>query len=172
MLVERLNTYRERNRKLPSHILFYRDGVSESQYGMVRDKELPQIRDACRIAGAPKINITLIVVGKRHHARFYPREAGDPMAKGSDDIAGKDQKSGQCQSCRAGIVIDTDVIVPKQFNFYLQSHDSFVGTAKPGHYVVIENESGYSGKDLQEVVSTPSLLKPILSPPSQGEHSS
>src|SRR4051794_26269261 len=73
---------------LPASILFYRDGVSESQYGMVYLEELPKIMDGCSAALASlKLNnktgitsnaewrpkLTLIVVTKRHHTRFYPR---------------------------------------------------------------------------------------------------
>lgn len=75
---------------LPDSILFYRDGVSESQYGMVLHEEKPQILQSCKnilkfyknttpamlLATAkwtPKL--TLVVVTKRHHARFYPQKA-------------------------------------------------------------------------------------------------
>ncbi len=83
MICERLTAYYPKNNnKLPSHILFYRDGVSESQYGMVKDEELPQIRDGflraaedLRIKENKLPQITLIVVGKRHHARFYVEPA-------------------------------------------------------------------------------------------------
>jgi hypothetical protein len=119
----------------PGHILFYRDGVSESQYGMVKDEELPQIEAACTEFGKSDNKpsweplITLIVAGKRHHARFYP------------DPAGKD-------NLRAASCMDSMVVAPDQFNFYLQSDDSPLGTARTGHYVVITNGSGYNAKEL------------------------
>lgn len=71
----------------PTHILFYRDGVSESQYGMVRHEELKHIKDGCLAyfktakdnvgLSIPKTfqwnpKVTLLVVMKRHHARFFP----------------------------------------------------------------------------------------------------
>ncbi|KAH9914769.1 argonaute-like protein [Epithele typhae] len=55
----------------PTRIIFYRDGVSEGEFQQVLDYELPQLKRACEAAGVqPKI--TVIVVGKRHHVRFFP----------------------------------------------------------------------------------------------------
>ena len=148
MIYERLEAYyrhqiapnRERN-VFPKHILFYRDGVSESQFGMVREKELLQIVSACHRIKATQAGlnwdipkITLLVVGKRHHARFYPMD--NPNV-----------------NLPSGLIVETKVVAPKQFNFYLQSHDSALGTARSSHYVVIENGSEYSARDLQEAVS-------------------
>ncbi|KAE8443761.1 hypothetical protein EG329_001355 [Mollisiaceae sp. DMI_Dod_QoI] len=109
----------------PKHILFYRDGVSESQYGMVYDEELSQIERGAEAAGKKRgitvrPAVTLIVVGKRHHTRFFPT-----YRPGNKPEAGK--------------------------NFYLQSHDSPIGTARSGHYVVIKNGSNYSLEQLQEI---------------------
>lgn len=39
-------------KKLPKRILFYRDGVSESQYDAVRQKEIPQLQRAYKLADA------------------------------------------------------------------------------------------------------------------------
>src|SRR4051794_15098103 len=76
-------------KRLPGKVLFYRDGVSESQYGMVKFEDLPQISQGCAAALATlkadkssgissdtawKPELTLIVVTKRHHSRFYPRK--------------------------------------------------------------------------------------------------
>ena len=140
MMIERLNDYHRRRRCWPSNILFYRDGVSESQYGMVKDEELPQIVTACQECMPPgqiRPKITLLVVAKRHQTRFYHKGESARW------------------NLPAGLCVDSDVIAPNSFNFYLQSHDSPIGTAQNGHYVVIQNDSGYSARDLQGIVSTP-----------------
>ena len=140
MLLERLDFYKTKNGGvLPEHILFYRDGVSESQYGDVRKYELSQVEAACRQAAGlsgsvPRI--TLIIVAKRHHARFYSTDNEYPD-----------------YNTRSGLVVDIDVVYPKQFNFYLQAHDSPIGTARNAHYVVLENQSGYNADELQDIVS-------------------
>lgn len=149
--MERIQTYynASQNTTLPNHILFYRDGVSESQYGMVYAEEIPQIRQCITTIKAmpatkekfrgwqPKI--TLLIVGKRHNARFYQR----PTRKANLD---------------AGMVVDHTVVAPTPQNFYLQSHDSPLGTARNGHYVVIINESGYTDMELQDIVCKDSVF--------------
>ena len=73
MLQEHLTYWYEKHQEYPEKLLIYRDGVSEGQYQMVLDEELPQLRSACKsVYGEEKPPcITLIVVGKRHHTRFY-----------------------------------------------------------------------------------------------------
>ena len=78
MVITRLEHYKKVNdQRLPENILIYRDGVGEGQYQIVLDEELPKLRDACRrVYGKEYVEgvypqISLIVVGKRHHTRFY-----------------------------------------------------------------------------------------------------
>ncbi|KAI9646022.1 hypothetical protein NHQ30_005460 [Ciborinia camelliae] len=145
MIGERLDKYRRVNGALPEHILFYRDGVSESQYGMVVTDELPLIRAGCKAAGARAgmgenwcPPITLLVVGKRHHTRFFPKVE-------------KPEKNNH--NLNSGLLIDTGVVTPNHFSFYLQSHDSGLGTAKSAHYIVITNESQYTAREIQETTN-------------------
>lgn len=46
MLKPRLNLWMKRNGSYPSNILIYRDGVSEEQYNLVLENELPALRKA------------------------------------------------------------------------------------------------------------------------------
>ncbi|TGO14137.1 hypothetical protein BTUL_0057g00030 [Botrytis tulipae] len=140
MVEERLEAYYQYNGYLPAHILFYRDGVGEAQYGMVLEEELPQIRAACanlvarHKGGTPMI--TLLVVGKRHHARFFP-----------------DNNKMPNRNLPSGTVVDRGVIDPNRTNFYLQSHDSGLGTARTGHYVLIVDETGYGLGPLETITN-------------------
>lgn len=149
MIKERLVFYAKSNWKIPEHILFHRDGVSESQYGMVKVNELRLINEGCRkareelaVAGNKQNlpQITLLVVGKRHHTRFFNLNPPRPPPK---------PKTANPPS---GLVVDTEVVDPTCANFYLQSHDSPLGIVRPAHYVVIENKSAYSMVALQELV--------------------
>lgn len=64
--------YSENNQISPQRILFYRDGLSESQFFDVAVNELQAIREACeRIQPGYKPRITYVVVQKRHHARVF-----------------------------------------------------------------------------------------------------
>jgi eukaryotic translation initiation factor 2C len=130
---------------------------------MVYLDELPQIKDGCQVAMVP-LNypnpnwlpgITLLIVGKRHHMRFFPIKdphwiAPPPTYKDSKMIPPVDPAT---KNLKAGLVIDHSVVDSNRFSFYLQSHDSPLGTAHTGHYVVLENSSGYTPQELQELVS-------------------
>jgi len=114
MMRERLDLWREKNGKLPEKILIYRDGVSEGQYKIVLNEELSKIRQACNIYGSdtqPKI--TIVVVGKRHHTRFYPTKQEDADRKGNP---------------KNGTVVDRGITMEKGFDFFLQAHTSLQGT--------------------------------------------
>ncbi|KZT39639.1 argonaute-like protein [Sistotremastrum suecicum HHB10207 ss-3] len=121
----------------PKRIIFYRDGVSEGQFRTVLDEEIPKIKAACRELGMKDLpKITVVVVGKRHHVRFFP------MAPSQGD------KSG---NCRAGTVVDTDVSHPTEFDFYLLSHGGLLGTSRPAHYSVLYDENGFSSDGMQQL---------------------
>ncbi|CAG8454469.1 1457_t:CDS:2 [Cetraspora pellucida] len=90
MVFEILRDYRDKNSILPRRIIMYRDGVSESQFEMVLTHELEQIKgnmqyiymheclEACmKTEQDYRPPITFVVVGKRHHTRFYPRHERD-----------------------------------------------------------------------------------------------
>lgn len=116
---------------LPENILVYRDGVSEGQYQRVIDDELPLLREACREvyspaekkAGLPRL--TVIVVSKRHHTRFYPASATD---------------ADRFSNNAAGTVVDRGITEAGGWDFYLQAHTAIQGTARPAHYYVILDE--------------------------------
>ena len=86
MLRTRLELWQSRHGDaLPDNLLIYRDGVSESQYKAVIKEELAALIDACKNVygsrGPPKT--TLIIVGKRHHTRFF-KEEGPKRCKNPD----------------------------------------------------------------------------------------
>ncbi|KAI0144610.1 RNA interference and gene silencing protein [Xylariaceae sp. FL1272] len=131
LLASRLRLWRQKNGSFPKNILVYRDGVSEGQYNVVLDNELPALREACQelykpsdtTAGLPKI--TIVIVGKRHNARFYPTEPRDGD-KGGNPVH--------------GTVVDRQVTEARNWDFFLQSHTAIQGTARPAHYYVIYDQ--------------------------------
>lgn len=77
MLIERLVLYEKKNKGLPDRIFVYRDGVSEGQFDTVLKEELPQVLEAfkalsTKTRGSYRPSLSIIICGKRHHARFYP----------------------------------------------------------------------------------------------------
>ncbi|KAI8949427.1 ribonuclease H-like domain-containing protein [Xylaria longipes] len=133
MLKSRLQLWKSlRNSKTyPENILVYRDGVSEGQYATVLQQELPQLREACKELYPPKDQardiprMTLIIVGKRHHTRFYATKEADADNSGNP---------------KAGTVVDRGVTEARTWDFFLQSHSAIKGTARPAHYVVLLDE--------------------------------
>lgn len=133
MLKTHLNNWRTlgKHAYLPENILVYRDGVSEGQYQTVLEQELPLLRKACQATypadmtkkGLPRLSV--IIVGKRHHTRFYPTQGKDMDRSGN---------------CKPGTVVDRGVTEEGFWDFYLQSHAVLQGTGRPAHYVVVLDE--------------------------------
>ena len=94
--------------------------------------DLPELTEACENLGFnPKI--TLIVVGKYHKVVFFP---ADPNNKFNADRNG---------NCLPGTVVDTDIVSPVEWDYYLCTHAGLLGTSRPAHYNVLfdENELTY-----------------------------
>lgn len=127
MLKSRLVLWHSKNRSLPEKILVYRDGVSEGQYQIVLDEELPRLREACKELYPPNRQpaISIIIVGKRHHTRFYPVKTED---------------ADRSNNCKNGTIVDRGVTEVRFWHFYLQAHACLQGTARPAHYYVILDE--------------------------------
>lgn len=73
-----LKKFEEKNKKLPTKIVFYRDGVDSGQFQGVLDQEMFALKKACAKFNQ-NIKITMIVVVKRHHTKFYPTRAEDAV---------------------------------------------------------------------------------------------
>jgi len=112
---------------LPENIIIFRDGVSESQFSMVVDRELPHIREACQLmyGKGKQPKLSLIVSVKRHQTRFYPAQDGKVTNSGN---------------IRCGTVVDRDVTQARFWDFYLTAHNALKGTARPAHYTVLLDE--------------------------------
>ncbi|RYO85823.1 hypothetical protein DL764_009107 [Monosporascus ibericus] len=134
MLLSRLDAWTRlgKRQKLPDNILVFRDGVSESQHDMVRGSELPLLRAACKRKypaseqkrGLPRISI--VVVGKRRHTRFYPTSPED--------------SDGRTGNPKPGTVVDRGVTEARNWDFFLQAHSALQGTARPAHYYMVYDE--------------------------------
>ncbi|KAF1951180.1 Piwi-domain-containing protein [Byssothecium circinans] len=142
MVLERLSDWRKANASVwPKNILYYRDGVSEGQYSQVKAIELPSIHAAVAalakksgLKSVPAVKLTAMIVAKRHHVRFYPKEGEGARGNGN---------------CQPGTLVDSTVTSPFYQDFYLQSHNGLKGTAKPAHYFVLVNGMGLAEKVLQ-----------------------
>lgn len=126
LLKSRLKLWHAKNNEYPENIIIYRDGVSEGQYDMVVAEELPQLRKACReLCGEKPPRISIVIVGKRHHTRFYVTKADD---------------ASKSHNPPNGTVVDRGITEARAFDFFLQSHSALKGTARPAHYIVVHDE--------------------------------
>ncbi|KAH6927292.1 hypothetical protein HPB50_001253 [Hyalomma asiaticum] len=123
--------------KAPKAILFYRDGVSEGEFGKVYE-EVSQLKLACEseFCGSTLPKITFVTVQKRHRTRF--------MCRPEDPIQGKDG------NVPPGTVVDT-TITRTSDEFFMCSHAPIRGTARPAHYRVIVDDNKLDAGTLQKI---------------------
>uniref|UniRef100_A0A131YKF2 Eukaryotic translation initiation factor 2C n=1 Tax=Rhipicephalus appendiculatus TaxID=34631 RepID=A0A131YKF2_RHIAP len=140
MVKELLMAFYRETRLKPGKIIFYRDGVSEGQFGFVRDQELSAIREACLMLspnGSYTPAVTFIVVQKRHHTRFMPVDPRDGV--------------GKPKNIPPGTTVDTVVTHPVDFDFFLCSHAGIQGTSRPAHYYVVHDDTNFTSDELQKL---------------------
>eukprot|EP00128_Syssomonas_multiformis_P006493 Colp12_sorted_trinity150504_noHs@6128 len=121
---------------LPQRIVVYRDGVGEGQFDKMQSYEVAELKKACSELEArynPKV--TYMIVQKRNNTRFFPTNQRDADRSGN---------------LSAGTVVDTGIVSPSDFDFYMISHAGLKGTSRPAHYYVLQDENGFSADDLQE----------------------
>lgn len=139
MVLERLGLWESKNRQLPSKIIIYRDGVSEGQYHQVLEKEMPSFEKAFIERYGKKEKwpkVAVIVVGKRHHTRFYPTRSEDADTRSMNPLP--------------GTVVDRGIASRVLREFWLQAHQGLQGTARPAHYVVIKDEISFGADALEQ----------------------
>ncbi|KAF7809084.1 protein argonaute 7 [Senna tora] len=141
MVGELLHDFYQEVKKLPSRIIFFRDGISETQFYKVLGEELESINRACsKFHQSYKPFITFVVVQKRHHTRlFLPFETTDQSYIYENNIP-------------PGTVVDSVITHPKEFDFYLCSHWGVKGTSRPTHYHVLWDENKFTSDELQKLV--------------------
>ncbi|KAJ6025043.1 hypothetical protein N7540_005840 [Penicillium herquei] len=132
LLQSRLKLWAKNNKgKYPENIVVYRDGVSEGQYDIVIEKELPLLKQACETLysasdtkrGLPRMAI--VIVGKRHNTRFYPTS---------------DENAERSANPQPGTVVDRGISESRSWDFFLQAHSALQGTARPAHYFTVWDE--------------------------------
>lgn len=130
IFIESIEKFTEANSgHKPRLILLYRDGVGNSQYAKVVNIEIPQIVAAIRQVDLNwKPEIVVVGVNKRVNQRFL--------------LNGRNPGHG--------VLVD-DIVVLDNWNFYLISHWTSIGTATPTHYHVVVNESKMATRCLYEL---------------------
>ena len=119
---------------MPKKLIVYRDGLSEQQFDMCRTHELPGIREGIqqvitnsKLKNAKPPKILLICTVKRHHTRFFQN-----TKIASNAFDGNENPMPGC-------LVDRGITLHRE-DFFLISHKAIIGTARPTHYVILENE--------------------------------
>ncbi|CAN4080330.1 unnamed protein product [Withania somnifera] len=131
MCADLINAYARLNSVKPNKIVVFRDGVSEGQFDMVLNEELIDLARAI-YDNHYQPTITLVVAQKRHHTRLFPENGPANVPPGT--------------------VVDTVIVHPSDFDFYLCSHFGGLGTSKPTHYHVLWDENGFNSDRLQKLI--------------------
>ncbi|XP_021954721.1 piwi-like protein Siwi [Folsomia candida] len=136
-----LQRYREFNLKLPSRIMFYRDGVGEGQLGQVADTEVADIEATIghiyTEAGLEPPKLSFIVVSKRISARFF------------EAIPGGGNRPPTYNNPPPGTVVDDVITLPERYDFYLVSQLARQGTVSPTSYNIILDHPSLTPKQMQ-----------------------
>ncbi|KAL3522982.1 hypothetical protein ACH5RR_015816 [Cinchona calisaya] len=131
-----VNNYAQHNKVRPKKIIVFRDGVSEGQFDMVLNEELLDLKLAI-YDDHYQPTITLVVAQKRHQTRLFVDGRRDRGASGN---------------VPPGTVVDTTIVHPFEFDFYLCSHHGSLGTSKPTHYYVLWDENAFTSDRLQKLI--------------------
>ncbi|XP_020617506.1 protein argonaute-2-like isoform X1 [Orbicella faveolata] len=130
--------YKANWRRKPSTIIFYRDGVSESQFDQVLIHEVRAVQVACMMLEKEyRPRITFVVAQKRHHTRLFCEDRRDA--------------SGKAQNVPPGTTVDGGITHPYEFDFYLCSHYGIQGTSRPTHYHVLYDDNAFTADGLQQL---------------------
>ncbi|CAF3918070.1 unnamed protein product [Rotaria sordida] len=118
-----ISQYEQHHRYPPKAIVIYRDGIANSEFDSVFEKELMAIREACvELSSVYRPYLTYIVVNKKHHTRFFPTDSTGNV--------------------KAGTVNDShDITNPTTYDFFLNSHHAEKGTSRPTHYYVLYDDN-------------------------------
>ncbi|KAK4488025.1 hypothetical protein RD792_003765 [Penstemon davidsonii] len=136
MCLDLINTYYKLNKVKPKKIVVFRDGVSEGQFDMVLNEELSDLKNAiCDDNYQPRI--TVVVAQKRHQTRLFLENF---------------REGGPTGNVPPGTVVDTKIVHPFEFDFYLCSHYGRIGTSKAVRYCVLWDENHFTSDQLQRVI--------------------
>lgn len=146
IMIEHLTFYRKQNdNHLPDNIFYYRDGVSESQYQEVMNTEKMAMIQACadvKPGWEKHVQITIIIVQKRHHTRFFP----DKNRFGND-------RNNRNNNVPSGTIVDTEIVRSNanEKHFFLASHQAIKGVTRPTKYSVILDDGNHDIDDIEQL---------------------
>ncbi|XP_013106819.2 protein piwi [Stomoxys calcitrans] len=131
MMTKALRQYKKEHGKLPTRILFYRDGVGEGSLKQIWEHEVKDITEKLeqeykRAEMNPPM-FAFVVVTKSLNTRFFARGRNPPP----------------------GTVVDDIITLPERYDFYLVSQSVRQGTVSPTSYNVVYSNIRLSPDQMQ-----------------------
>jgi aubergine-like protein len=153
MVIKCITEFVKINKRIPSTIVFYRDGVGKGQYDLVQAIEISKIKKELEkkyLDKCPKLDF--ILVNKRINDRFYQDNAATPGAKG-----GKFKKAPKwgknnhynkpipkVKNPESGTMIVDHCTSDTHSDFFMIAQNVTQGTATPTHYTFLNKESVFT----------------------------
>lgn len=138
-----IRTYFAQFMHFPSQVVFMRDGVANTSFRRILHEEVEALCNAIDKAAmdtnqAPveRPKITYMTVQKNHHTRLFCD---------SRDAVGREG------NVPPGTVVDTAIVHPEEFDFFLCSHQGIKGTSKPAHYYVMRDDNHFGPDGIQNM---------------------
>lgn len=95
-----------------------------------------RIRTACQnINPGYKPAITFVIVQKRHHTRFIPKNPRE--------------YHGKAKNVPPGTVVDNTIVSESMFDYFLCSHSGIQGTSRPCRYFVLHDDNQFTTNQMQ-----------------------
>ncbi|KAL0904600.1 hypothetical protein M5K25_026728 [Dendrobium thyrsiflorum] len=134
-----LDFYNSSGGRKPAQIIIFRDCVNESQFSHVLNIELDQVIKAFQHLGeGPLPRFTVIMAQKNHHTKLFQADSAENVPPGT--------------------VVDTRIVHPRNYDFYMCSQAGMIGTSRPTHYHVLLDEIGFNPDELQNLVHSLSYV--------------
>ncbi|CAL5086789.1 unnamed protein product [Urochloa decumbens] len=138
---ELLHAFENKSNTKPQQLIFYRDGISESQIKQVVQKEIPEIEKAWKaLYDNENPQITFIVVQKRHSLSLFP-------------IDNKYKHHVAKKNVEPGTVVDSEICHPAEFDFFLCSHAETKESSHPVQYLVLRDDNNFTADELQTLTN-------------------
>nr|AGJ83331.1 piwi [Oncopeltus fasciatus] len=122
--------FREINKKLPSRIIIYRDGVGESNIPFVLKHEVERIKTRLKdIFPGWNAKMVVVIVSKRIQTRIFENN----------------------DNPKPGTVVDNVITRPERYDFFLVSQSVKQGTVTPTSYSVIYDTLNWKADIMQKI---------------------
>lgn len=138
LMVEGLKSFYRRTNKKPEKVVIYRNGGSEGELQKIAKYEVPAIKAAFAQLGKDNTynpGLTVIVVNKMHHTRFFASNEKDRV--------------GKSQNVPAGTCVDTNITSKSLCDWYITSSQGIQGTSRGTHYTLVHDDNDLSADSLQ-----------------------